>query len=44
LRHRDRAGELILAYGEHRSGGLVDRTLLVRSMGDASPDRTGAAS
>lgn len=43
LRHRDRGGELILAYGEHRSGGLVDRTMLVRSVRDAAPDRAGAA-
>lgn len=30
LRHRDSAAELILAYAEHRSGGLVDMTMLLR--------------
>lgn len=30
LRHRDIFADLIMAYGEHRSNGLIDRTILVR--------------
>ncbi len=29
-RHRDIFADLIMAYGEHRSNGLIDRTILVR--------------
>jgi hypothetical protein len=32
LRHRDGNSELILAYVEHRSGGLVDMTMLLRPL------------
>ena len=32
LRHRDADAELILAYAEHRSGVLVDMTMLLRPL------------
>ncbi|UCF34391.1 MAG: hypothetical protein JSV78_03630 [Phycisphaerales bacterium] len=37
LRHRDRANPLILGVMEHRTGGLIDRTLLL------TPENSGTA-
>jgi hypothetical protein len=37
LRHRDSAGDLVLAYAEHRTGGLVDVTFLMRAEAPRSP-------
>jgi hypothetical protein len=45
LRHRDIAADLVLAYAEHRTGGLVDMTLLLRAYAQRQPsDASGTAS
>lgn len=38
-RHRDVHNELILGYGEHSRGGLLDVTFLIRSLPEVGDDR-----